>query len=60
MDRQEIEYQIAELKMDYVRHQGDIEKLETTGHAKMVEKAEQRLERMEQQLAELNQKLADL
>ncbi|MFD1032976.1 SE1832 family protein [Metaplanococcus flavidus] len=60
MNRQEIENEIAELKMDYVRHQGDIEKLETTGHAKMVEKAEQRLERMEQQLAELNQKLAAL
>ncbi|MFC3210592.1 MULTISPECIES: SE1832 family protein [Planomicrobium] len=60
MNRQEIENEIAELKMDYVRHQGDIEKLETTGHAKMVEKAEQRLERMEQQLAELNKKLADL
>ncbi|QHJ70417.1 MULTISPECIES: SE1832 family protein [Planococcaceae] len=60
MNRQEIEYQIAELKSDYVRHQGDIEKLETTGHAQMVEEAEQRLERMEQQLAELNQKLADL
>ncbi|MCM3610256.1 hypothetical protein M4S82_03270 [Planococcus sp. MERTA32b] len=60
MNRQEIENEIAELKMDYVRHQGDIEKLETTGHAKMVEKAEQRLERMEQKLAELNQKLADL
>lgn len=60
MNRQEIENEIAELKMDYIRHQGDIEKLETTGHAKMVEKAEQRLERMEQKLAELNQKLADL
>ncbi|TAA73646.1 SE1832 family protein [Planococcus salinarum] len=60
MNRQEIENEIAELKMDYVRHQGDIEKLETTGHAKMVEKAEQRLERMELQLAELNQKLAAL
>jgi len=60
VNRQEIENEIAELKMDYVRHQGDIEKLETTGHAKMVEKAEQRLERMELQLAELNQKLAAL
>ena len=60
MNRQEIENEIAELKMDYIRHQGDIEKLETTGHAKMVEKAEQRLERMELQLAELNQKLAAL
>lgn len=60
MNRQELEYAIAELKNDYVRQQGDIEKLETTGHAKMVDKAEERLEKMEQRLAELNQKLADL
>ncbi|MDN7241868.1 SE1832 family protein [Planococcus sp. N028] len=60
MNRQEIEYEIAELKSDYVRHQGDIEKMETTGHARMVERAEERLERMEQRLAELNQKLAEL
>lgn len=60
MNRKQIENEIAELKMDYSRHQGDIEKLETTGHTQMVEKAELRLEKMEQQLAELNQKLADL
>ncbi|ANU27394.1 SE1832 family protein [Planococcus versutus] len=60
MNKRELEYAIAELKMDYVRHQGDIEKLETTGHDGMVEKAELRLEKMELQLAELNKKLADL
>ena len=60
MNKQELEYAITELKMDYVHHQGDIEKLETTGHTSMVEKAELRLEKMELQLAELNQKLADL
>ncbi|TWT03448.1 MULTISPECIES: SE1832 family protein [unclassified Planomicrobium] len=60
MSRQEIEFEIAELKSDYVRQQGDIEKLETTGHAGMVEKAEERLEKMEQRLAELNRKLAEL
>lgn len=60
MTREELEYAIAELKMDYVRHQGDIEKLETTGHHQMVEKAEQRLANMEQNLAELNKQLAEL
>ena len=60
MDKQELEFAIAELKMDYARQQGDIDKLETNGHAGMVEKAEKRLETMEQQLRELNQKLAEL
>nr|WP_285228661.1 SE1832 family protein [Planococcus sp. ISL-110] len=55
-----MEYAITELKMNYAHHQGDIEKLEATGHGGMVEKAELRLEKMELQLAELNQKLADL
>ncbi|MBT2569281.1 SE1832 family protein [Planococcus sp. ISL-110] len=60
MNKQELEYAITELKMNYAHHQGDIEKLEATGHGGMVEKAELRLEKMELQLAELNQKLADL
>lgn len=60
MTSQEIQAQIAELKMDYIRLQGDIEKLESTGHPGMVEKAEQRLANMEVQLAELNKKLAAL
>ncbi len=60
MTRDELEYAIAELKMDYVRHQGDIEKLETTGHHGMVEKAELRLAKMEQNLAELNKQLAEM
>ncbi|MFP3361836.1 SE1832 family protein, partial [Planococcus sp. SIMBA_143] len=47
MNKQEIEYAIAELKSDYVRQQGDIEKLKTTGHTKMQDKAEERLEKME-------------
>lgn len=60
MDRKQLEYTIAELKMDYVRLQGDIEKLESTGHADMVEKAEQRLANMEETLAQLNKQLAAL
>lgn len=59
MNRQELEQQIAELKNDYIRQQGDIEKLESTGHNQMVEKAEARLEAMENRLAELNRQLAN-
>ncbi|WP_019414689.1 SE1832 family protein [Paenisporosarcina sp. TG20] len=60
MTSQQIQAEIAELKMDYIRLQGDMEKLESTGHPTMIEKAEQRLGNMEIQLAELNKKLAAL
>lgn len=58
--KREIEQQIAELKMDYINLQGDIEKLENTGHIESVTKAEERLANMEQKLAELNKQLAAL
>lgn len=60
LTKKEIEQQIAELKMDYVNLQGDIEKLENTGHIDSVMQAEERLARMEQRLAELNKMLAEL
>lgn len=56
--KSEIQYQITELKMEYINLQGDIEKLESTGHNDMVTKAEQRLAAMEVRLAELNKQLA--
>lgn len=56
--KSEIEQQIAQLKMDYINLQGDIEKLENTGHLDSVKQAEERLAKMEQQLADLNKKLA--
>ncbi|MBM7649420.1 DNA repair exonuclease SbcCD ATPase subunit [Bacillus ectoiniformans] len=55
MSKSEIQSKIAELKMDYVRIQGDIEKLESTGHG--VTKAEEQLIRLEQELQELNELL---
>ncbi|MFK2826282.1 SE1832 family protein [Bacillus sp. B190/17] len=58
MTRSEIEAKIAELKMDYIRVQGDIEKLESTGHG--VTKAEEQLIRMEKELKELNDQLTAL
>lgn len=54
----EIEYQILELKSDYICQQGDIEKLEATGYPQKIEQAEQRLKDMETQLAQLNTELA--
>ena len=59
MTKSQIESEIAELKMDYSSLQGDIEKLESTGHGDSVQKAEARLAKMEDRLAELNQQLAD-
>lgn len=60
LTKKEIEQKIAEIKTDYVNLQGDIEKLENTGHIDSVMQAEERLARMEQQLAELNKKLAEM
>lgn len=60
LSKKELEQQIAELKMDYINLQGDMEKLEQTGHAGSVAQAAERLEKMEKQLAELNKQLAAL
>ncbi|UOR11133.1 SE1832 family protein [Halobacillus amylolyticus] len=57
MTRKEIENEIAALKLDYVRIQGDLDKLEATGAN--VQNAENQLARMEEQLKDLNHKLAE-
>ncbi|PID15222.1 hypothetical protein CSV63_08620 [Sporosarcina sp. P34] len=59
MTKDQLEQQIAELKMDYISLQGDMEKLESTGHVKMIENAELRLAKMEERLADLNKQLAE-
>lgn len=59
MDKRQVENEIAELKMDYINLQGDIEKLESTGNDSFVKKAEIRLATMEEKLSELNQKLKE-
>ena len=58
MNKRQVESAIAELKMDYINLQGDIEKLESTGNDSFVNKAEVRLATMEEKLAELNKQLA--
>lgn len=59
MEKRQVESAIAELKMDYINLQGDIEKLESTGNNSFVKKAEIRLAAMEEKLAQLNKQLAD-
>lgn len=58
--KDQLQQQIAELKMDYINLQGDMEKLESLGHAGSVTQAVTRLENMEARLAELNKQLAAL
>lgn len=57
MDKKQIEQEIAELKMDYINLQGDIEKLESVGQNRQVQKAEEHLGHMEKRLSELNAQL---
>ncbi|RPF54024.1 SE1832 family protein [Aquisalibacillus elongatus] len=53
MKKAEIQERIDELKMDYIRIQGDLDKLESTGgNVTMLEKT---LNRMEDELNELRQ-----
>ena len=60
LTKDQLQQQIAELKMDYINLQGDMEKLESLGHAGSVKQALTRLENMEARLAELNKQLAAL
>ncbi|MCA1026108.1 MULTISPECIES: SE1832 family protein [Cytobacillus] len=58
MTLKEIENQLAELKMDYMRLQDDIEKLESFGRS--VEKQELRMKEIEEELQRLNHLKAEL
>ena len=60
LTKDQLQQQIAELKMDHINLQGDMEKLESLGHADSVKQALTRLENMEARLAELNKQLAAL
>lgn len=60
MDKKQLEREIAELKMEYVNLQGDIEKLESVGQNHFVAKSEVQLGAMEEKLANLNKQLAAL
>ncbi len=56
MTKKEILQKIEELKSDYIRIQGDIEKLENTGNR--IEAAEKHLSRIEEELKRLRALLA--
>ncbi|MFQ3545216.1 SE1832 family protein [Halobacillus rhizosphaerae] len=56
MNKREIEDQITFLKADYIRIQGDLDKLEANGAN--VQNAEKQLDRMEKELKDLKQQLA--
>ena len=60
LTKDQLQQEIAELKNDYINLQGDMEKLESLGHADSVKQALARLENMEARLAELNKQLAAL
>lgn len=57
-NKREIEERISELKLDYVRIQGDMEKLETTGRT--VRPLERELEALEEELQTLRKELQNL
>lgn len=56
MEKKELEQTLVELKSDYVRIQGDLEKLAFV-HGR-VDSAEEQLIRLEKEIAEVNKKLA--
>jgi len=58
MTKTEIEYRITELKADYVRLQGDLEKIESLG--RNVAPTEKLLANIEAELKELRKQLAAL
>lgn len=49
MSKLEIQQKMEELKMEYIKIQGDIEKLESTGHS--IEKLEEKLSFIEEELS---------
>ncbi len=57
MNKNQIEYQILELKNDYMRIQGDLEKLESVGGS--ISHAEKRLATIEEELKVLRVQLEE-
>ena len=55
MNKKELKSKLLELKSDYVRIQGDMDKLEFVGGR--VSSAEEQLIRLEREIADINQQL---
>lgn len=58
MNRRELEAKLDELKSDYVRIQGDLDKLEYVKGR--VSSAEEQLVRLEKEIAEVNRQLDEI
>lgn len=58
MSKKQLEAQLAELKSDYIRIQGDMDKLEFVGGR--VSSAEEQLIRLEKEIADLNKRIDEL
>lgn len=58
MTKKQLQEKLAELKSDYVRIQGDMDKLEFVGGR--VSSAEEQLIRLEQEIASINKQLENL
>ncbi len=58
MSKKELEEKLLELKSDYIRIQGDMDKLEFVGGR--VSAAEEQLIRLEKEIAEVNKELEKL
>ena len=56
MDRKQLEAKLLELKSDYIRIQGDLDKMEAAGG--QVSPIEQQLERLEGEISAINDQLA--
>jgi len=57
MDKKQLEIQLLELKSDYVRIQGDLDKLEFVKGR--VSSAEEQLVRLEEEIAQVNKQLKE-
>ncbi|HLR70941.1 MAG TPA: SE1832 family protein [Pseudogracilibacillus sp.] len=58
MKKKELETRLLELKSDYVRIQGDMDKLEFVGGR--ISSAEEQLIRLEKEIADVNKQLDEL
>lgn len=57
MSKAKLEAELEQLKMDYVRIQGDLDKLESVGGR--TSPLEKTLQRMEEEIAELRKKISE-
>jgi len=57
MTKEKLKIELEHLKMDYIRIQGDLEKVESVGG--LIPPLEKKLKEMEEQMAELRKKIKE-